>query len=78
MIFWQGNGHSRTTEQGVNDQLDEGIEDRDVFSPLKPSEARFTTIILPTSTELPQPPSPAGRNCSDKENEEVSKLRLAD
>lgn len=35
MICWQGNGHSRATEQGLNARLDVGIEDRDIFSPLK-------------------------------------------
>lgn len=69
LVFELGNGHIRTTEQGLNVQLDEGIEDRDVFSPLKSSEARFTTIILPTSTEMPQPPSPSGKSCSDTEKD---------
>lgn len=63
MIFWQGNGHSRITEQGLNAQLDQGIEDRDIFSPLKSSEARFTTIILPTGTAAS---AAAGKSCSDK------------
>lgn len=57
MILWQGNGHSRTTAQGLNTQLDKGIEERYIISPLS-SEARFRTIILLTSIELPQPPSP--------------------
>lgn len=35
MICWQGNGHSRATEQGLDARLDVGIEDRDIFSPLK-------------------------------------------
>lgn len=66
MIFWQGNCHSRTTEQGLNAQLDKGIDDRDIFPQLKSSEARFTTIILPTSTRLPQPAAPAGYSCSGR------------
>lgn len=76
MIFWQGNCHSKTTEQGLNAQLDKGIDDRDIFPRLKSSEARFTTIILPTSTRLPQPASPAGKSCSNKEKDPWKRRRF--